>query len=113
MTTGKDKRRSVRRKVDLILELYEPDGKLIVGVGRLLDLSLHGAHFETTLVLKEQQTIHLLLRLDETLLLEIPATIVRVKTKIPINTFGAEFVNLSPYSKEKINGWIQSQSKKA
>ncbi len=106
-----ERRRANRRRADLILELYEPDGKLIVGVGRLIDLSLSGAHFQTTLDLMTGQSIHLLLRLDEKLLLEIPSKVVREKMKHNARTFAVTFVELSAYTREKLKVWTHADDK--
>lgn len=103
-----ERRKSSRQRTDLILELYEPDGKLIVGVGRLIDLSVHGAHFHSTLKLSIGQLIHALIRLDEKILLEIPSKVVWLGQKTQAQAYGVEFVDLSAYSVEKLRLWSQS-----
>ncbi len=86
-----EKRRAARSKHDSVLEIFDTEGHLIVGVGRLVDFSNVGVRFSSTKVLAKGERLRARLRLLKEGVLEIAAHVVWVKKRPNTKLYGVEF----------------------
>jgi hypothetical protein len=94
----KEKRRAPRAKHDSVLEIYDAEGHLIIGIGRLVDFSNVGTCFSSTKVLDKGQKVTARIRLLKEGALEVSARVIWVKKKTNTNLYGIEFDSI-----QKIN----------
>jgi hypothetical protein len=87
----KEKRRAARSKHDSVLEIYDEDGDLLTGIGRLVNYSSVGVCFSSTKSLAKGDPLRVRLRLLKEGALEISARVVWVKKKTNTTLYGAEF----------------------
>ncbi|OGR90567.1 MAG: hypothetical protein A2992_10520 [Elusimicrobia bacterium RIFCSPLOWO2_01_FULL_59_12] len=104
---GVERRRATRSRSDLVIELYEPEGRLVVGVGRLRDLSSLGFRFEGTLRLQVGEMYRARVRLQKNLLLEVPIKVAWVRGKGLEHAYGMEFSGISKADFEKMERWVK------
>ena len=107
--TNKERRRARRSRAELVLELYEPEGRLVMSVGRLLDLSSLGFRFEGPLGMKAGQTFRARIRLEKTLMLEVPVKVAWVRSKSTRNAYGMEFMGISKTDLAKMEKWVKGR----
>jgi len=88
---SQDHRRAVRTKHDSVLEIYDMEGHLIVGIGRLIDVSNAGVCFCSTKVLVKGERLRARLRLLKEGALEVLAQVVWVKKKPNTKVYGVKF----------------------
>ena len=105
--SAKERRRARRAMVDLVLELYEPEGRLVMSIGRLLDLSSLGFRFEGALGMKPGQTFRARIRLEKNLLLEVPVEVAWKKGKGTKNAYGMKFMGISKTDLAKMEKWVK------
>ncbi|MBI4802218.1 MAG: PilZ domain-containing protein [Elusimicrobia bacterium] len=86
-----DKRRAPRHRHDSVLEIYDQSGRLIVGVGKLVDFSMVGACFFTTKRLADGERINARLRLLQEGVLDISAHVVWSRKQANAVFYGIEF----------------------
>ena len=86
-----EKRRAPRAKHDSVLEIYDADGHLIIGIGRLINFSNVGICFSSTKVLDKGQKLCARLRLLKEGALEVSARVVWVKKRPASMLYGLEF----------------------
>ncbi len=86
-----EKRRSPRASHDSVLEIYDSDGHLIIGIGRLVNFSNVGVCFSTTKVLAKEQKVVARIRLLKEGALEVSARVVWLKKKPNSMLYGIEF----------------------
>ena len=86
-----EKRRAPRSPHDSILELYDADGHLIIGIGRLVNFSNAGVCFSSTKVLVKGQKLTARVRLLKEGALEVSARVVWVEKKLSAIFYGIEF----------------------
>ena len=103
----KERRRARRSQTELVLELYEPEGRLVMSVGRLLDLSSLGFRFEGPLGMQAGQTFRARIRLEKTLMLEVPVKLAWVRSKTNKNAYGMEFMGISKVDLAKMEKWVK------
>ena len=102
----KERRQTPRMSSDLVLEVYNPDGQLVAGVGRLLDLSAQGGRFETVLRLSLGQTVRAHLRLDSEKALEVQARVIWTRAKGPVSLYGVQFVGFTDKEFGRLKTWV-------
>ena len=85
-----DNRRAARRKHDSVLELYK-EGRLITGIGRLVDFSSVGVCFSTTSSLAVGDRLNARLRLLQEGVLDIEARVIWARKKPSTFLYGIEF----------------------
>ncbi|MBU2572980.1 MAG: PilZ domain-containing protein [Elusimicrobia bacterium] len=88
---AEDKRRAPRQRHDSVLELYDEFGKLIVGIGKLVDFSMVGACFSTTKLLADGERVNARLRLLQEGVLDISAHVVWSRRQANATLYGIEF----------------------
>jgi hypothetical protein len=87
-----NKRFSHRLPSSLILDLKDESGSSLLGTGRLQDLSLTGACFESSLLLNPNQQIKTLMHSQEKdIRVELKAQIVWIKPGASSYLYGAQF----------------------
>ena len=86
-----EKRRAPRARHDSVLEIYDAEGHLIIGIGRLVNFSNVGVCFSSTKVLAKGQKLHARLRLLKEGALEVTAKVVWMQKKSGANLYGLEF----------------------
>ena len=107
--TDSERRRAGRSQTELVLELYEPEGRLVMTIGRLLDLSSLGFRFEGRLGIHEGQTFRARIRLEKTLMLEAPVKVAWVRSKTTKNSYGMEFMGISKLDLAKMEKWVKER----
>jgi len=86
-----EKRRAPRAKHDSVLEIYDADGHLIIGIGRLVNFSNVGICFSSTKVLNKGQKLTARVRLLKEGTIEVTARVVWVEKKSNSFLYGIEF----------------------
>ena len=86
-----EKRRSPRASHDSVLEIYDADGHLIIGIGRLMNFSNVGICFSSSKVLEIGQQVIARMRLLKEGALEASARVVWIKKKPNTLLYGVEF----------------------
>jgi|SRR5438105_4664838 len=86
-----EKRRAPRADHDSVLEIYDAEGQLIIGVGRLVNFSNVGICFASTKVLEKGQKVTAHMRLLKEGALEATAHVVWVRKKTNTMLYGVEF----------------------
>ncbi|OGS47042.1 MAG: hypothetical protein A3J79_06790 [Elusimicrobia bacterium RIFOXYB2_FULL_62_6] len=86
-----DKRRAPRHRHDSVLEIRDDSGRLIVGVGKLVDFSMVGACFATTRHFDIGERINARLRLLQEGVLDITAHIVWTRKRENAVLYGIDF----------------------
>ena len=87
----KDKRRASRSKDESVLEIYDMDGQLIKGIGRLVNFSNVGVCFSSTKMLFKGERLRARLRLLKQGMIEVSARVVWAKKKPNSQLYGLEF----------------------
>jgi hypothetical protein len=101
-----DRRRAKRTQADLIVELYEAEGRLVIGVGKLLDLSAIGFRFEGSLPIAPGQTLRARIRLQRSQLVEVPVKVSWTQNKGNRAAYGMEFIKIPRSDLEKMEKWV-------
>src|SRR5262245_34322263 len=96
MRDRNDKRRSPRSKHDSVLELFDTSGHLIIGIGKLVDISDTGACFSARQVLDKDQPLRARIRLLKKGILIASARIVWSRKKVNTYHYGIEFKSIHP-----------------
>ena len=86
-----EKRRAPRAKHDSVLEIYDAEGHLIIGIGRLVNFSNVGICFSSTKVLNKGQKLSARVRLLKEGMIEVTARVVWVEKKSNSLLYGIEF----------------------
>ena len=87
----RENRRAKRTAHDSVLELFDGDGHVITGIGRLVDFSTVGACFSTPQQLKVGEKVSGRLRLLKEGVLQITAHVVWTRQKPNTRLYGIEF----------------------
>ncbi len=87
----REMRRSPRAKHDSVVEIFDAEGHLIIGIGRMINFSNVGICFSSTQVLKKGQRLHARIRLLREGALETSAHIVWVKKRPAFMLYGIAF----------------------
>jgi hypothetical protein len=93
--SDKDRRRAQRTRAELVVELYEPEGRLVLGIGRVLDLSLVGFYLEGSVQLHPGQVLRARIRWQKGSNLEVPIKVAWARRKGTRNAYGMEFVGIT------------------
>jgi hypothetical protein len=102
-----DRRRAPRSRTQLVVELYEPEGRLVLGVGRLLDLSSMGFRFESNLRLHPHQLLRARVRMKRDLLVEVPVKVAWTRSKGIRHAYGMEFKGISKTDYHRMEQWVK------
>ncbi|HOW28773.1 MAG TPA: PilZ domain-containing protein [Elusimicrobiota bacterium] len=86
-----EKRSAPRVPADVVVEIYQSDGKTLVGVAHLLNLSATGTCLDTVAVLTEKSSVVIRLLLKRRHLLTLPGDVVWVKTFPHGHEYGIQF----------------------
>lgn len=105
----KERRRSPRTNADLVLEVYDPEGHLVTGVGRVWDLSAKGAKFQTNLRLQVGQRAQIVVRLEDQSRHELPAKVVWARGKGTSSAYGLEFLDVPAGEINELKNWLKVQ----
>ena len=97
-----EKRHVKRRPTTLVFEIYDSEGLLMQGTGRLTNLSDTGALLESAQSLAPDQALRLRLRLKGHALLEVSVRVVRILHKVQVRTYGVRFEPLSAAQLEQL-----------
>lgn len=105
--TPLDKRGAPRAATDFVVELYELDGRTLIGIARLMNLSVSGACLESTSVLAEKTGAVLRLLLGKRHLLTLPADVVWVRLLPSVRQYGLRFGKYQEAVKTLITKFVQ------
>ncbi len=86
-----EKRRAPRARHDSVVEIFDSEGHLIIGIGRLVNFSNVGICFSSTKVLEKGKPLVARVRLLKEGALEVSARVVWVKKKPNSMCYGIEF----------------------
>ncbi len=86
-----DKRKAPRARHDSVLEICDDAGRVILSVGRLVDVSSSGACFSSTAEFPVGQKVAARLRLLKEGLLEIHGRVVWARKKANATLYGVAF----------------------
>lgn len=90
------------------MEFYGPQGLIITGTGRVLNLSTMGARVQGNVELQTGENFRVALYEGQRLFLELPAKVVWI-TKIALGyVYGVQFTNVSPQQEERLKRVISS-----
>src|SRR5579872_2903029 len=95
-----DQRRAKRKNSSIVVEFYDSKGALLLGVGRLLNISKTGGLVETGLSFRPEQDLHLRIRWPTHAITEKRAKVVRTHRKKTKQIYGIVFTD-SPISMEE------------
>ena len=87
----KERRRSLRTVSRVPLDLYDPDGRMIIGEGRFVNVSLTGSLLESRQPLQLHQPIRLQIQTPGKSPIEIAAHVVWKKKKTSLFNYGLRF----------------------
>jgi hypothetical protein len=107
VTEPSDKRIAPRAATDFVVELYETDGHTLIGIARLLNLSVTGAYVETTSPLVDKSSLTVRLLLGKRHLLSLPGEIVWVRTLPHMRQRGGRFGAYPDPARELITKFVQ------
>ena len=88
------KPRAPRKNHDSVLEIYDHEGNLVTGIGRLVNVSASGACFSSTQSLASGEKLHVRIRLLDEGPLEASATIVWTRKQRNTTQYGLSFTNV-------------------
>ena len=86
-----EKRRAPRANHDSVVEIYDSEGHLIIGIGRLVNFSNVGICFTSSKVLEKGKKLFARIRLLKEGVLEVSARVVWVTKKPNSMLYGIEF----------------------
>ena len=86
-----EKRRAPRAHHDSAIEIYDSEGHLIIGIGRLVNFSNVGICFSSTKILEKGKKLVARVRLLKEGALELSARVVWVKKRPTSMLYGIEF----------------------
>jgi hypothetical protein len=89
--TGAEKRGAPRAEADFVVEMYELDGRTLIGIARLLNLSATGACVESTSVLVDKAGIVIRLLLGKRHLLTLPGGVMWIRVLPHTRQYGLRF----------------------
>src|SRR5258706_2154813 len=95
---SKEIRQASRSKHDSILEIFDTEGHLIVGIGRLVNYSNVGVCFSSTKILAKGDRLRARLRLLRDGTLEASARVVWVKKRPNSMLYGIAFDSIQKLS---------------
>jgi hypothetical protein len=102
-----DKRNATRAASDFIVEIYEPDGKTLIGIGRLVNLSVTGACIDTSVVLLAKMPLVVRLLMKKVHLLTLASDVMWVKPQANNRQYGVKFKPYPLTSKTVIEKYVQ------
>ena len=105
--SGPEKRVAPRASADFVVELYELDGHTLVGIGRLLNLSVSGACVDSISTLVEKAGIVVRLLLGKRHLLTLPSDVVWVRVLPHNRQYGIRFSNYPETAKALIEKFVK------
>jgi hypothetical protein len=91
MVTKKDRRKAVRAKSNLPLDIYDTKGKVVVGEGRFVDFSTLGGRIVSRKPLKARSAIRLHVIPDGKPALELTGKVVWTRKKTAEFEYGIRF----------------------
>lgn len=94
-----EKRRARRAKHNSVLELFDAEGNLITGIGRLVDFSSTGVCFASNKTFWVGDRVTARLRLLREGVLEIDASIIWARKKPNTTHYGIRFDSVKPSSR--------------
>lgn len=102
-----EKRSAPRAATDFVVELYELDGRTLIGIARLLNLSVSGACVESTCTLVEKAGLIVRLLLGKRHLLTLPADVVWLRQLPHVRQYGIRFGPYPQTAKDLILKFVQ------
>ena len=107
---SQDERRQAKRSaIELVIELYEPEGRLVMTIGRVRDLSSLGFCFEGALGIKVGGLYRGRLRMEKSYMLEVPMKVAWARSKGAKNAYGMEFIGISKGELAKMEKWVKER----
>ncbi len=103
---GDERRQATRKRTDIALEVFDPDGHLIVGVGRLADVSILGGRFTSVAPLDKNQVVRVHFRIDQGELLELSAKVIWVERRASTSEYGVSFEHPTAAQLRRLEGWL-------
>lgn len=104
---GAEKRGAPRAATDFVVELYELDGRTLIGIARLLNLSATGACVESTSVMAEKTGAVVRLLLGKRHLLTLPADVMWVRQLPSVRQYGVRFGKYPEAAQGLITKFVQ------
>ncbi len=86
-----DKRSQDRAQASLMVEVYEPEGKILRGVAKLINISEQGAGLESTDILPEKFQVMVRFLVGKKDLLSIKAFVVWSRPRLTLLEYGLRF----------------------
>lgn len=107
--SARDKRAGPRISTDFVIELSLGEPPLLVGIAKLIDLSVTGVMIETTTRLAKEESYRLRFLLKKKDLLHLPAHTVWEKKYPHVVHYGMQFIDLSPVDQAAIQKFVLEQ----
>jgi len=103
--SDQERRQAPRKKTDVALEVYDADGQLIVGVGRLNDVSILGGRFTSQAALTKDQPVRVQFRVEEDIL-ELKSHVIWIEKKGTQNAYGVTFDHPTAGQLKRLQDWM-------
>ncbi len=87
----KERRQAPRTASSLPADLYDPKGRMVIGEGRFVNMSEHGALMESAKPLRPKQTVRLRVESAGRTALELTGRVVWARRKRPGFAYGIAF----------------------
>ena len=99
-------RQGLRAPGDVVLELYNPDGRTLRGIGRLLDLSTVGVSVETTSEFNEDDDLVVRGMVNPETAITLNARVVWKRFYPRLYRYGLRLDRLTPDAREEIERFV-------
>ncbi len=105
-------RASERAATDFVIEIYNPDGKVLRGICRLLDLSVAGSCVDTSSDLNEGEAVVIRVLLTQRHLLTLPGRVVWKRYFPKLYQYGLKFDAYAEETRLVIEEFVKAYSAK-
>lgn len=102
-----ENRQHRRVGTEFVAELYEEDGRTLIGVARVLNLSEFGACIESSSPVSESGTLVIRLLLGKRHLLTLPAHVKWMKPRARVREYGLAFGQVPETMKALIRKFVE------
>lgn len=107
-----EKRVEPRAAADFVVELYAPDGGTLVGIAKLLNLSVQGACVESITFMDEKDAVMVRLLLGKRHLLTLPAVVMWAQPGVHQRTYGLKFGEYSSSGQALVTKFVDEYFEK-
>ena len=104
---GPERRAHPRAFAPFVLEVFEPEGRLLAGIARLLNLSVQGACVESTSHLPDRARYILRLILEDNSLLDLSSEVLWRRPFAHVTEYGFKFDPYPVPDQDRVMGFVK------